>query len=103
MNEQANKILVDLLQKASNGIDAAVSFSQAQVPDVIHQLLVWSSVQSALFQVFGLLFLIGAMKLPGFARRARKNGENGLLTTATQMTGGLSHPFHTMRALWQCQ
>ncbi|ENH4956993.1 hypothetical protein ACLIAG_000097 [Enterobacter hormaechei] len=75
MNEQANKILVDLLQKASNGIDAAVSFSQAQVPDVIHQLLVWSSVQSALCQAFGLLFLIGAMKLPVFARRARKNGE----------------------------
>lgn len=75
MNEQANKILVDLLQKASNGIDAAVSFSQAQVPDVIHQLLVWSSVQSAIFQVFGLLFLIGALKLPGFASRARKNGE----------------------------
>ncbi len=42
MNEQANKILADLLQKASNGIDAAVSFSQAQIPDVIHQLLVWN-------------------------------------------------------------
>lgn len=75
MNEQANKILVDLMQKASNGIDAAVSFSQAQVPDVIHQLLVWNSARSALCQVFGLLFLIGAMKLPVFARRARKNGE----------------------------
>ncbi|AYL52671.1 MULTISPECIES: hypothetical protein [Citrobacter] len=75
MNDQANKILIELLQKASDGIDSAVSFSQAQIPDVIHQLLVWSSVQSALFQVFGLLFLIGAMKLPGFARRARKNGE----------------------------
>ena len=75
MNEQANKILADMLQKASNGIDAAVSFSQAQVPDIIHQLLVWSSVQSAICQAFGLLFLIGAMKLPGFARRARKNGE----------------------------
>lgn len=35
MNEQANKILFNLLQKASDGIDAAVSFSQAQVPDII--------------------------------------------------------------------
>jgi hypothetical protein len=41
MNEQANKILVELLQKAANGIDAAVSFSQAQIPEVVHQLLVW--------------------------------------------------------------
>lgn len=31
MEEQANKILVELLKKASNGIDAAVSFSQAQI------------------------------------------------------------------------
>ncbi|EOI3556453.1 hypothetical protein ACMSZQ_002773 [Cronobacter dublinensis] len=57
MNEQANKILVELLQKASNGIDAAVSFSQAQVPDVVKQLLLWNSVSSALFQIFVIAFL----------------------------------------------
>lgn len=75
MEEQANKILVELLQKASNGIDAAVSFSQAQIPDVVHQLLIWSFVHSALFQVTGLLLLIAAMKLPSFARTARNNGK----------------------------
>lgn len=58
MNEQANKILVDLLQKASNGIDSAVSFSQAQIPDVVHQLLLWNAVSSALFQAFILAFLL---------------------------------------------
>ncbi|MBN4658406.1 hypothetical protein H3284_21090 [Escherichia coli] len=75
MEEQANKILVELLQKASNGIDAAVSFSQAQIPDVVHQLLIWSFVHSALFQVAGLLLLIAAIKLPSFARTARNNSE----------------------------
>lgn len=75
MEEQANKILVELLQKASNGIDAAVSFSQAQIPDVVHQLLIWSFVHSALFQLAGLLLLIAAIKLPSFARMARNNGE----------------------------
>lgn len=58
MNEQANKVLAELLQKASNGIDAAVSFSQAQIPDVIHQLLVWNSVSSALAQIVGILIII---------------------------------------------
>lgn len=48
MNAQAQKVLLDLLQKASNGIDAAVSFSQAQIPDVVHQLLVWNFVHSLL-------------------------------------------------------
>lgn len=75
MEEQANKILVELLQKASNGIDAAVSFSQAQIPDVVHQLLIWSFVHSALSQVTGLLLLIAAIKLPSFARTVRNNGE----------------------------
>ncbi|STH60706.1 Gene 34 protein [Escherichia coli] len=75
MEEQANKILVELLQKASNEIDAAVPFSQAQIPDVVHQLLIWSFVHSALFQVAGLLLLIAAIKLPSFARTERNNGE----------------------------
>ncbi|MCI3734437.1 hypothetical protein MQA00_10870 [Escherichia coli] len=46
MQEGANKILVDLLQKASDGIDSAIAFSQAQIPDVVHQLLVWNMVDS---------------------------------------------------------
>lgn len=54
MNEQAQKILVELLQKASNGIDSAVSFSQAQIPDVIHQLLVWNFTTSLIFTLLGI-------------------------------------------------
>ncbi|ECC9432863.1 hypothetical protein DPS36_20390 [Salmonella enterica subsp. enterica] len=54
MNEQANKILVELLQKASNGIDAAVSFSQAQIPEVIHQLLVWNMVHSLIMTLIAI-------------------------------------------------
>jgi len=38
---KAEDILVPLIQKASDGIDAAVSFSQQQIPEVIHQLLLW--------------------------------------------------------------
>lgn len=54
MNEQANKVLAELLQKASSGIDAAVSFSQAQIPDVIHQLLVWNFIHSLIWTVIAL-------------------------------------------------
>lgn len=57
MNEQAQKILIDLMQKASTGIDSAVSFSQAQIPDVINQLLVWNAASSALFQAFAIIFM----------------------------------------------
>ena len=50
--------MIELLQKASDGIDSAVSFSQAQIPDVVHQLLVWNTVSSILFQLF-ILSAIG--------------------------------------------
>lgn len=54
MNAQSQKILLDLLQKASNGIDAAVSFSQAQIPDVVHQLLVWNFVHSLMAMLIAI-------------------------------------------------
>ncbi len=55
MNEQAQKVLADLLQRAVSGVDAAVNFSQSQIPDVIHQLLVWKFTQSIIGQVFSIL------------------------------------------------
>ncbi|EJX3973907.1 hypothetical protein ACE3DM_004565, partial [Salmonella enterica] len=44
-----------LLQKASNGIDAAVSFSQTQLPDVVHQLLLWNMVDSLIKTLIAIL------------------------------------------------
>lgn len=41
VSDKAQQVLVTLLEKAVAGIDAAVSFSQAQIPDVINQLLVY--------------------------------------------------------------
>lgn len=61
MNEQANKVLAELLQKASNGIDAAVSFSQAQIPDVIHQLLVWNASISAMWFILWISCAIASI------------------------------------------
>lgn len=60
MNEEAQKILVDLLQKASNGIDSAVSFSQSQIPDVVHQLLVWNFTLSILLTILGSILFCAA-------------------------------------------
>lgn len=52
------QLLVDLLKKAVQGVDAAVTFSQAQIPDVIHQLLVWNAVSSLGCQLLGLFFFL---------------------------------------------
>lgn len=75
MNEQANKILTELLQKASNGVDSAVSFSQAQIPDVINQLLVWNAVSSAISQVVSvvLIFISAILIYKGVKDKGERN------------------------------
>jgi hypothetical protein len=79
MNEQANKVLAELLQKASSGIDAAVSFSQAQIPDVVHQLLVWNFAVSLIFSIMGCLLFAGAQwaawKVLKYLRKAWRGDE----------------------------
>lgn len=75
MNEQANKILVELLQKANDGIDAAVSFSHAQIPDVVHQLLVWNFTKSLVLTVFVILTLPVVVV---FARAMLKRQQDGI-------------------------
>ena len=46
MNEQAEKALSDLITQFVEGVDGAVAFSKAQLPEVIDQLLMWHFVES---------------------------------------------------------
>ena len=73
MNEQAQKLLISLVEKATSGIDAAVSFSQAQIPDVIQQMLMWKSTVSLIYTAFALLFFVlTVVFLCGAIKRIRK-------------------------------
>lgn len=47
MNEQMQAALIKLIEKAQSGIDTSVSFLSAEIPDVVHQLLLWYAVKSA--------------------------------------------------------
>lgn len=76
MNEQANKVLSELLQKAANGIDYAVSFSQAQLPDVIHQLLVWNFVHSMLISALALASILPVF---WFVKKQMKKVQTGVI------------------------
>lgn len=85
MNEQSQKVLSDLLSRAVQGVDKAVEFSQAQIPDVIHQLLVWNAVSSLLIQVFLLILCVCIVLV---IRLAWKGDEEHLML-ATMILGGL--------------
>lgn len=82
MNEQAQQVLADMLERAMSGVDAAVEFSQAQIPDVVEQLLIWHMVESLLSCLAAVcvalcsffLFRKGVASQKA-AREAYKNGE----------------------------
>lgn len=90
MNEQAQKILEDLLKKASNGIDSAVSFSQAQIPDVIQQLLMWNAVSSAGIQIICVMAIIACVYLMIFAWNEGDDGEAVLAVLFFTVVGSIA-------------
>lgn len=52
MNEQLQKALAEIISKASSGIDTSISFLSAELPDVVHQVLIWHSLKSAIMFLF---------------------------------------------------
>lgn len=55
MNEQLQQALATILGKTMEGIDASVAFMQAELPDVIQQLLLWYGVKSAIMCTLGFI------------------------------------------------
>ncbi len=58
MKDQTEQVLATLLERAVQGIEEAVAFSQAQIPDVVEQLLVWEMVHSAILMCIGIVILV---------------------------------------------
>ena len=93
MNEQAQKVLIDLLNRAVSGIDKAVEFSQAQIPDVIHQLLVWNFTQSIVMAVIAMASIYPAYRFTIMQfRRDREESGRGYKVTLVFDSDGDIHP-----------
>lgn len=54
---QAEQVLAQLLERAVAGVDAAVEFSKAEIPDVVRQLLLWHFAENLIYFVIGLALL----------------------------------------------
>lgn len=79
MNEQMQNALVEIIQKASSGMDASVRFLSSEIPDVISQLLLWnitaSSVGMALSAIvlaMSVSMIVWMIKLYGTGRDTGK-------------------------------
>lgn len=60
MNEQLQQALTKVIEKANGSIDASISFLSDQLPDVVHQLLTWGLLSSALTCVVCILLVIAS-------------------------------------------
>lgn len=58
VTDKATNVLLGLIQKASDGVDSAVAFSQAQIPDVVNQLLLWNAMSSAIICMVCVILII---------------------------------------------
>lgn len=57
MNEQLQSAVTKILERAISGIDSSVEFMQAELPDVIEQLLMWYAVKGALLSLIGFILI----------------------------------------------
>lgn len=64
MNEQLQQALTAILNKTMSGVDAGVSFLSAEIPDVIHQLLMWKLAEACLLlAVFTAVAILGGVAI----------------------------------------
>lgn len=58
MNEQLQTALLEIITKVTKGVDASVDFLSAEIPDVVHQLLMWYAVKGAVLCVIGVAVVV---------------------------------------------
>ena len=92
MNEQLQQALIAIINKTMSGVDAGVSFLSAEIPEVIHQLLIWKMVESLLGFIAGVLLIIGTIWFVYKHTRQVKVGEYSIKPTFIFDSGGDVHP-----------
>lgn len=56
-NDVLQQAVAKIIEKSLQGIDTTTSFLSAQLPDVIHQLLMWKAVSSFITLIIGVFLL----------------------------------------------
>ena len=75
MNEQLQNALTEILNHTISGIDSSVAFMEAQLPDVVEQMLLWYMVKGLLFTLAGVAIFLAPFI---FLLVAHKKGYTGI-------------------------
>ena len=83
MKTELELALAELINKANNGIDSATGFLQAEIPDIIEQLLMWHGIYNLFMFVIGLLvavaWLVIEVKVLNWGRNNKWHVDDWLL------------------------
>jgi len=63
MNEELQKALADVINKAASGIDTASDFIMAELPEVVQQAMTWYMVESLIYFVIGVIMIASSYKI----------------------------------------
>lgn len=100
METEAKEVLAQLVQRALDGVDAAVEFSQQQVPEVVEQLLMWHAIESVIWGAIGLaMFAVYPAIFKVLKRVAKKEDEIRGDFLGAAILGGLGSFFYLVVAI----
>jgi hypothetical protein len=71
MNDQLQQALAQILGKTMNAVESGAAFLQAELPEVVSQLLMWKLVESIVVAVSMLLLVAGAARFVYLAATAQ--------------------------------
>lgn len=74
LSKTANDLLVKMIDVTVESVSDVVEFSKQQIPDIIHQLLVWKIAESIVWLVLGALIMFtGAWVTNRFRERMNED------------------------------
>jgi hypothetical protein len=96
MNDQLQQSLALILGKATDAVTAGVGFLQAELPDVVRQLLLWKLTSSLIFGFLGLfvflaIAILGTQQAISLSEKEAKKawGEPGMVWFGFAFAGGI--------------
>lgn len=83
-----DKAVASMIERAVNGVDAAVAFGAAQLPDIIRQLLVWKTTQYTFLALLFAVVLAVCVAVSVHAARRYRNPDLLLMFSIAAIVSG---------------
>lgn len=72
--DRATNMLLDMVNVTVKTMGDVVDFGKQQIPEVVHQLLMWNAVQSFMsFALSGVFFILGVLMMTRWFKRLGKH------------------------------